>query len=79
MDTKRFEHFRKLDGEKMNVLEHLGFERIRYVDICKFRNTLEDDRDGKEIFMWYANMPTRTKGPSKVDSLYLRKMFHKAW
>ena len=61
----------KLDGEKMNVLEHLGFERIRYVDICKFRNTLEDDRDGKEIFMWYANMPTRAKGPSKVDSRYI--------
>ena len=61
----------KLDEEKMDVLEHLGFSRIPYVDICKYRNTLEDERDGKEIFMWYANMPTRAKGPSKVDSRYI--------
>lgn len=61
----------QLDGEKMDILEHLGFERLAYVDACKFRNTLDDDRDGKDIFMWYANMPTRAKGPSKVDSRYI--------
>lgn len=61
----------KLDSEKMDILEKLGYERLAYVDACKFRNTLEDDRDGKEIFMWYANMPTRAKGPVKVDSRYI--------
>lgn len=61
----------KLDSEKMDILEHLGYERLAYVDACKFRNTLEDERDGKEIFMWYANMPTRAKGPVKVDSRYI--------
>lgn len=61
----------KLDSEKMDILEKLGYERLAYVDACKFRNTLEDDRDGKEIFMWYANMPTRAKGLVKVDSRYI--------
>lgn len=61
----------KLDYEKMNVLECLGYERLAYVDACKYRNTINDDRNGKEIFMWYANMPTRAKGPTKVDSRYI--------
>jgi len=61
----------QLDAEKMDVLESLGYERLAYVDACKYRNTLYDDRDGKEIFMWYANMPTRAKGPTKVDSRYI--------
>ena len=61
----------KLDSEKMDILEKLGYERLAYVDACKFRNTLEDDRDGKEIVRWYANMPTRAKGPVKVDSRYI--------
>lgn len=60
-----------LDNEKMNVLEKLNCKRIKYVDACKFRNTLEDERDGKEIFYWYANMPTRAKGPIVVDSRYI--------
>lgn len=61
----------KLDGEKMNVLECLGYDRLAYVDACKYRNTINDNRNGKEIFMWYANMPTRAKGPTKVDSRYI--------
>lgn len=61
----------QLDDEKMNVLESLGYDRLPYVEACKYRNTLHDDRDGKEIFMWYANMPTRAKGPTKVDSRYI--------
>lgn len=61
----------KLDSEKMDILEKLGYKRVAYVDACKFRNTLDDNRDGKEIFMWYASMPTRAKGPTKVDSRYI--------
>ncbi len=61
----------KLDSEKMDVLEHLGFNRLAYVDACKMRNTLDDERDAKEIFFWYANMPTRAKGPVVVDSRYI--------
>ncbi len=61
----------KLDDEKMNVLEKLGFERLAYVDACKFRNSLDDERDGKEVFFWYASMPTRAKGPVVVDSRYI--------
>ena len=61
----------KLDNEKMNVLEKLGFERISYVEACKYRNTLDDTRDAKEVFFWYASMPTRAKGPVSVDSRYI--------
>ena len=60
-----------LDKEKMDVLEKLGFERIPYVEACKFRNSLDEERDGKEVFFWYASMPTRAKGPTVVDSRYI--------
>ncbi len=60
-----------LDGEKMEVLEQLGFPRIPYVEACKFRNSLDDQRDAKEVFFWYAAMPTRAKGPICVDSRYI--------
>ncbi|PKK39786.1 D-octopine dehydrogenase [Clostridiaceae bacterium JG1575] len=61
----------KLDEEKMDIIEHLGYERISYVEACKFRNTLDDTKNAKEIFFWYAAMPTRAKGPLSVDSRYL--------
>jgi opine dehydrogenase len=32
---------------------------------------LDDSRDAKEVFFWYANMPTRAKGPVVVDSRYI--------
>lgn len=61
----------QLDKEKMDVLEKLGFDRIPYVEACKFRNSLDDTRDAKEVFFWYAAMPTRAKGPIVVDSRYI--------
>lgn len=61
----------QLDDEKMNVLEQLGLPRLPYVEACKFRNSLDEDRDGKEVFFWYAAMPTRAKGPLVVDSRYI--------
>lgn len=60
-----------LDGEKMNVMEKLGCERLSYVEACKLRNTLDDSRDAKEVFFWYAGMPTRAIGPVTVDSRYI--------
>ncbi len=60
-----------LDKEKMDVLEKLGFERMTYVSACKNRNSLDDTMDAKEVFMRYAEMPTRAKGPVKVDSRYI--------
>ncbi len=60
-----------LDAEKMNVLEKLGFERISYVEACKYRNSLDDNMDAKEVFLRYAEMPTRAKGPTEVDSRYI--------
>ena len=60
-----------LDSEKMDVLGALGFPRIPYVEACKFRNSLDDTRDAKEVFFWYAAMPTRAKGPTTVDSRYI--------
>ncbi|MEI3160628.1 MAG: NAD/NADP octopine/nopaline dehydrogenase family protein [Oscillospiraceae bacterium] len=51
-----------LDGEKMRVLEQLGCDPVPYVEACKFRNSLDDARDAKEVFFAYAAMPERAKG-----------------
>ena len=61
----------ELDKEKMDVLGKMGFPQIPYVEACKFRNSLDDERDAKEVFFWYAAMPTRAKGPIVVDSRYI--------
>lgn len=60
-----------LDQEKMDAMEKLGCKRLSYVEACKYRNTLDDTRDAKEVFFWYAGMPTRAKGPVVVDSRYI--------
>lgn len=60
-----------LDSEKMDVLEKLGFPRLSYVEACKYRNSLDDARDAKEVFLDYAEMDTRAKGPTSVDSRYI--------
>lgn len=60
-----------LDTEKMNVLERFGFKRVSYVDACKYRNSMDKTIDAKEVFLNYAEMPTRAKGPTQVDSRYI--------
>ncbi len=60
-----------LDTEKMNILEALGFERLSYAEACKFRNSLDESRDGREVFFEYAAMPERAKGPQSVKSRYI--------
>ena len=61
----------KLDGEKMDVLRALDFAPVPYVEACKFRNSLDDERDAKQVFFDYAAMPTRAKGPTSVNSRYI--------
>lgn len=61
----------RLDIEKMNVLEKLGFERLPYVEACKIRNSADDTRDAKDIFFEYAYSPTVPAGPFSVDSRYI--------
>ena len=60
-----------LDQEKMNILEHLGLEPVPYVEMCKYRNSLDDESDAKEVFFAYAAMPERAKGPTSVNSRYI--------
>ena len=60
-----------LDAEKMDVLEKLGFDRLSYVEACKYRNSLDESIDAKEVFLNYAEMDTRAKGPVVVDSRYI--------
>lgn len=60
-----------LDREKILVLEHMGFEGVSYTEACKFRNSLDESRPGKEVFFDYAAMPSRAKGPESVDSRYI--------
>ncbi len=61
----------KLDEEKINILKKLGFEPLAYVDACKARNSPNDARSAKEVFMWYALRPTAVPGPTEVDSRYI--------
>ena len=61
----------KLDGEKMDVLRALDLEPVPYVEACKFRNSLDDERDAKQVFFDYAAMPSRAKGPTSVNSRYI--------
>ncbi len=61
----------KLDKEKMDILEKMGYERLPYVEACKIRNSPNDKRSAKEVFMWYASMPTAVPGPTVVDSRYI--------
>lgn len=60
-----------LDGEKMRVLERLGCEGVPYVEACKYRNSLDEQRDAKAVFFAYAAMPERAKGPLSVRSRYI--------
>lgn len=60
-----------LDREKMNVLNKLGFKELSYVEACKYRNSLNESEDAKKVFLNYAEMDTRAKGPTKVDSRYI--------
>lgn len=60
-----------LDKEKMDILQNLGFPRMSYVEACKYRNSLDEDSDAKEVFLDYAEMDTRAKGPTEVDSRYI--------
>lgn len=60
-----------LDQEKMNILEHLGLKPVPYVEMCKYRNSLDDESDAKEVFFAYAAMPERAKGPTSVNSRYI--------
>ncbi len=60
-----------LDAEKMDVLEKLGFDRLSYVEACKYRNSLDESEEFKEVFLNYAEMTTRAKGPTVVDSRYI--------
>ena len=59
-----------LDTEKMNVLEKLSFPRMPYVEACKHRNSLDDNRNAKEIFFDYANNYS-PMGPEVPDSRYI--------
>lgn len=60
-----------LDHEKMDVMEKLGCKRVSYIEACKYRNTLDDTQDAKEVFFGYANMPNPLKGPAVVDSRFI--------
>ena len=61
---------RKLDDEKMSVLEKFGCERIPYVEACKFRNCEDLSVDAYEVFKSYAETGG-PKGPMTVQSRYI--------
>lgn len=60
-----------LDCEKIKVLAALGLRKVSYVDACRYRNSVDLTISAKEVFLNYAEMDTRAKGPTKVDSRYI--------
>lgn len=60
-----------LDAEKMDVMAALGCARVSYLQACKFRNTLDEERDAKEVFFAYAYLPQGLRGPLTVDSRFI--------
>jgi len=60
-----------LDNEKLEVLSALGVtQQQTYVQACKERNYVNDERDPLDCFYDYAQNSS-PKGPSVVDSRYL--------
>ena len=59
-----------LDEEKMSILESLGCKRLSYVEACKHRNSLDNNRDATEVFFDYANNHSPS-GPNTPDSRYI--------
>lgn len=59
-----------LDDEKMNVMEKLGYDRLPYVEACRYRNSKELNVDATEIFFDYAHNSS-PQGPSVPDSRYI--------
>ena len=61
----------ELDGEKMEVLSAIGVtNRQSYVEACKERNFLNDNRAPLDCFYDYANNSS-PKGPDIPDSRYI--------
>ena len=61
----------KLDFEKMQILGKLGLPQLPYVEACKYRNSLDNTKNAKEVFYEYALSPYRAKGPIAVDTRYI--------
>lgn len=59
-----------LDTEKMNIMSKLGCSRMPYVEACKYRNSLDDEKDAEEVFFDYANNNSPS-GPNIPDSRYI--------
>jgi opine dehydrogenase len=65
-----WELVKKLDSEKMQVLEHLGFEPIPYVESCKLRNSEDLSLDAETVFRTYAEHGS-PKGPYQVKTRFI--------
>ena len=60
-----------LDAEKRAVLASLCLPPVPYTEACKFRNTLDESADGKQVFFGYAAMDARAKGPFSAEHRYI--------
>lgn len=61
---------KRLDSEKMDILERLGSDRIPYLEACKFRNCEDLTVDAYEVFKNYAETGS-PKGPTVVKMRYI--------
>ena len=61
---------RALDKEKMEILEKLNLEPLRYVDACKFRNTEDLSLNSLDVFFDYAENFS-PEGPYVASNRYI--------
>jgi opine dehydrogenase len=61
---------KRLDKEKMNVLQELGLEPLSYEKACRFRNSEDLLVNAKEAFYDYA-LNDSPSGPTQSDSRYI--------
>lgn len=61
----------KLDQEKKNILEKLNLKQISYLDACKYRNSINQDVNSKDVFINYAQSDDAVSGPSNVNSRFI--------
>lgn len=60
-----------LDSEKNNILKKLNLKEVSYYKACKFRNSLDDNKDAKQVFLDYTVVAKDIKGPSTIYSRYI--------
>ena len=61
----------QLDMEKISILKKIGLKPITYYEACKYRNSLDNESDPKQVFLDYTVIAKNIKGPNTIYSRYI--------